>query len=552
MQSFLYNAILFQQQRDTYMQKYNEIQEAKKAEKVRIQEEHKSKMYNVVPLTDQELETFGLTLDDDYSKIPKEDIDNFNQGRGIPGALYRRSYEEYFDAEDIKNHVQKQYSEEERTRKKSKKHSQNDPGYNCKTQYYDCVKKIKEFKFDIYGIDKKLKNYKNRGVSACCGGTDVFIFYCGKNNYRFEVRFADDCDCYPGILSVSSVTDLNTNEKIDARCDLYCQNTSNNELDNFLHLISRASLNDYFNKRFSHFLNLPKLFEEHGFKINNMDLINKLVPMFSINKHDFNFYVEVENDKGSCVIIPYAKDHNLSGYCLYISPTLEQINEANADKSYYYEKKKIDINVFNHDMKQKSYKLDYESDDDFNELLKCINAYINKQNGEYGIYDNNVWRNDTEIREYLNKLKKVSFTTFINNYTGPDFDVLVKCNFSDFWVAYSNSRLNDMDFYCDFYGVRFWYDNKLSGKCFLSIQGKYYNVTETSNDYYKDKTVNYAIKDIAEKFIFEGTFDECFENMKYFLEELMKINKLIINEEEKDWKSSTDVVNCNDEIYEGW
>ena len=229
------------------------------------------------------------------------------------------------------------------------------------------------------------------------------------------------------------------------------------------------------------------------------------------------------------------KTHNGSDYCLYICPTLEKINEKNKKKSYYYEKKKIDVNVFNMDMREVSYKIDYYSEKDFTELTKCVNAYIDKQNEDYGFYDSveEVWKNNKMIEEYINSFKKMHLSTFVNNYTGPDFDVFITLNPCEktLWTALTNDHLTDMDHMYDFYGVRFWYDKKVNPeKCYLTVQGKYYDLTKLANDYYKNekefnmKTHDLGIKDIADRLTIEGSYNECFDKMKYLIEALYKIN----------------------------
>ena len=546
MESFIENARNFKQGRDAYMEKYNGIKELKKQELQKAKDLQKNKVYSENPLTLEELHLFGENIDKEYSMISKNEIDNWPSSGGIPGVFCWIEYDKYFD--DIENHIKEKDNDEKRNRKLSEKHSLNEPSYNCKQQYYDCVGKIKSFNIDIYGVDKVLKNYKNRNGSCCGGELDCFHFYCRKNIYRFEIVFSDDCDCYPGLLYVKSIEDFTTKVIIPINCDLYCQNTGAHELENFLSIINCTSLEEYFDKKFGHYLRLSELFEKNGFTV----ISQTAPPVMTINKYDFNFYCEINNGKGSCLVIPYRKEHTGSEYCLFICPTLAQINEKNKTKSYYYKKEKIDVNTFNHDMLEISYKLDYKSDDDFVELVKCVNAYIDKQNGNYGFYDltDQVWKNNKNIQQYVNTLKKFKLSSFVNNYTGPDFDVFVTFNPCEnkLWSALSNDHLTDMDHVYDFYGVTFWYDKKVNPeKCFLTIQGKYYDLTRVANDYYKNekefnmKTYDLGMKDIADKLTIEGTYDECFDKMKYFMDSLYKINY-----GEKTIKTNTEADKVND------
>ncbi|QKF94592.1 hypothetical protein QKU48_gp1134 [Fadolivirus algeromassiliense] len=517
MAHFIGQAKLFSEKRKQYLEKYNKIQEQKKESIFNKIESKKQEFYSHTKLSLDELNNIGKNIIDEFNLINNKQTDDYH---GVPGELCFFDVNNYFD--EFNKEIYKPYNDyhndEKETYEKQKNFYTDNQAENCKKVYEICLNEILKHNIDIYGIQKDLNQYKNGNTSSLCGGTTVFTFYCKKNNFKFTIEFDDDCDCFPGILSVNQVEDMTNNKIINIKCDLFCQNMSRVDLENFLLLINNTNYEEYIEHRYGDLLKLPYLLRKYQFVINfPQTLINK--KSATINTFDFTFVIEIMSKEGSCLVIPY-HEHNSANYSLYICPTLSEINRISKKKSYHYERTKIDINVFNHDMKPNSFKIDYQSEEDIENLVRCINSYIDYRNGKYGYFENGKFRNENTFLRYINKHAKnnkhISIHKYSNNFTGPDFDIFVSImpaneNFSPLTI----NRLKDTEYPYDYYGIHFYYDKKVDpDNCILTIQGKWHDLTQTANEYYANpKEFNSNIvksKSIASKYGCKGKYSECF------------------------------------------
>lgn len=331
------------------------------------------------------------------------------------------------------------------------------------------------------------------------------------------------------MLLVNNILNVITNEKISVTADLFCQNQSYVKLKNFLCLINGNSSEDYYNATYGHFLELPTLLTNYEFDVvSNIDK----VPVVTINDYKFDFYINISNRNGSCLLIPLY-DYGIDDYCLYICPTLGDIGE----------RYQLDSFTFNHNIRKHSYKFDYKSKLQIDELVKCINCHMNKQRGNYGYFDTekNKYLNDKDITAFINKYSddedipefarkniKLETDIFVDNYNGFEFDVLIKY-MSRLRYDLSFVANIQLEYIYDIYAIRMWYDkNNDPNRCHLSIQGKYFNIIDVANTYYG--TVNdlekmvFNVPNVCDENIFSGTYDECFNILTDFTESLVQIN----------------------------
>lgn len=505
-------SLKFKQGRNLYNSKYNEIQDAIKNEKLKKTTDAKTNMYANGPMTEDQLNQIGKSIDTEYNAIPKEVINNYDHV-GIPGVLCFHDYTQYFEGQE--NHKKHVYDE------KKPKQPFKDAGKNCKAQFFDCIQKIKSFGIEIYNVTKSLKKYKNRTSSSCGGGTDPFHFYCGFKQYRFKIVFDDDCDCYPGLLYIKTVENTENGQSIEVNCDLYCENTSHTVLDNFLMLINATNVEEYQEKRYGHYFVLPKLLAKNDFVLNGNTKVE-------LKDCEMKFSLDVTTDMGDkCILMPF-HDYKTEKYMINICPSIEHANnkvkEKNKNSDFVHNQEIKDTNDWKyHDaIKNDSFVFDYDSVDKIDDLIDCIDAFLDKCNGSYGYADSkHTFRNDKEIVAYC-KEKQLKYNVYCNNYYGPDFDVSINLNPDNAFNAMTYDRLSDMEYISDFYCVRMWYNRRKDTKdCFLTIQGKCIDVTKLSNAYYDDKE-NFKLKDhlniknICDMITIKGSYDECFDHLKHF------------------------------------
>lgn len=559
MNLFIEKAKEFEQQCKKYLELHRE-QVQQKTQQTKIVEKNTLDFFLInKPMTIIELHDYGTTLASEYSSISKEKINKL-PGDGVPTALSDKVRKIHFDLDlDLsfyKNHntnkEQKDPNEEIMKDQEINNEINNEiilkqsPSENCQKIYYLCLEKIQNLGIDIYGIKKDLSRYKNNLVSSIIGGTNPFIFYCKKNNYKFEIRYDDDCDCKPGILSIHSIVDCNDETTIKTQCDLFCQCKSKLVLNNFLMLLSCKNINEFMEKRYSHFIEMAESLKEKY----TVDCSTKFIEQNSINinDNDFNLIIKItDSDKNECVLIPYA-DSSMKDYLLYLCPTLDDINTTNKKKKetdcchHFYERKNIDWNTFNHDMYPR-FSFIYKSSDDLSELIKCIDYFLKYKSGKYGyceskstalnsselVSDNElIYYNETFINDTLTHNKYPDEGHIVaklysksNNYYGPEMDIILTYHRKNPYTPCLKNYLKGITYPYDNYLVRFLYDKKIDTEnCIFSIRGQWHDVTPIVEFFYQNNfditSIDNNTTEIAEKFEFKGKFSQCYELLLQF------------------------------------
>jgi len=331
-------------------------------------------------------------------------------------------------------------------------------------------------------------------------------------------------------LDTEFVTEISSGNKIKARCDFFHQNRRKIELVNFITLINSKNFEDFVNIRYKHLLELPIL-HKYGFIGKCVDVE---VKKSTINDYKINFYFKVSNNKGSCLIVPYGGyGNNDKKYILNLCHTLKEYNVKNKKKhkNDFFEYKNITNSMFS-----KSFEVEYNSIDDIEILVECINKFIDYKNKEYGYLEEGKYRNDHEIRKWVNNFVKKYEKNNINldlqiyhksyKYMGPVFDVFI--HFIPKYIiptVFALNKFKDIPYLCDVYGIHFYYDPKIdSDNCILNIQCKCFNFTEVFNkkfDPADDEWVVINVQEYMDKdiisFFFKDTYSECFKIITEFL-----------------------------------
>jgi len=500
--------------REAYSKKYEENRkQLQEIEKQKNQPDiPNDDLFNNIPLSNDDLKSLGDTAAEEYLVIKDTKRKHATSGMGIQSDLYSFNPWKYMypPTEEKQKEKKIDYGFDKKT-----------PELNYQKTYFLCVDKIISFNINIYEVKKIPTDYWNRGHSACMGGWDTFKFYCGKNNYRFVVIFTDDCDCDPGMLIVKEVTDIVNQIKIKSHCDLFCQNTKENALKNFLVLLESDNFDDFVAKRYGHFFELPKLLEASGLIVSytgELSLNNNT----KLNDYEYTFVVTVETNKGTLSISPATvwdeEDHKL-----VLHPTLDEINKERKD----FQWERIDHHVISFS-KKPSWNFNYKSDKDFPELLRCINKYQDYRNGNYGYFDE-TYLNEEFIKTYLADFKNASMTFSEYKYNTPEIDCNIQLNNTDVWQALYKDRIQSECFPHDLYWMNLKYNSETDSKCHLVIKGKVYDVIKLGNDYYKDKKVfdpkkyQLDIVDIFDDINFSGSLAECCQVIKEFLINVYKV-----------------------------
>jgi hypothetical protein len=274
---------------------------------------------------------------------------------------------------------------------------------------------------------------------------------------------------------------------------------------------------------------------DKGFDVESLNDI-KFEEM-TINYYKFNFVLEVSNKKGSCLIVPYHGDgekREMEDYILYLTPTVEEVNEKNKNKEFKHEIGDLyDVNTFNHYFVGKSSEVEYTSLADMDNLTNSIDEYIDIKSGRYGFLENETYRNDIEIRKWVKIYKESlgeSWGRYFghlskkNKYDDAGFDVFIQYHPPyETGIATLSERLKDTPFLCEGCGFHFYYNKRIDAKnCILEMECVYFDLTEVINGEWDSDLfyINYSeCKKYMEKISheFRGSYSKCFDLVVDFI-----------------------------------
>ena len=480
--SFFINSKKYKEQRDEYQQHF----------KARVAPPKKRVIFKSdAPMSISELHHIGSSIEYDYNKLSREDIEIH---LGVSCELdvnYIKIFEASEDAPPF-------FPEEQL----------DDAGLNCWVRYIQSTHTINSLNFDVYGVEIDITQFKNRTVSCLIAECSPFVFHCGKNIYRFDVVYSDDCDCFPGILSVHNIYNTVTKEKVDFYCDLYSQNTSKTKFNNFLMLLKTQSLDEYFSERYGWFL---KLSEQLSLDFN---VLGENYEKSKVNI-SHNTFIMIEGRYNDKIVLFIDENTQCDDYNLYI-----------VDASHWEEKYS--------QRDRMKYSLEHPSDTPYEVLKDCINEFSRRNSGQYGYYnEKQCYQNEKVFLDYL-KNDNIRDTVIKDHYyKGPEFDVVMlyipKYERDD---ALCHEHLKDMCFPLDVYYIRITASISEVKFC---ISAKLHDLTKFANDYYaQPNTTNYYLsyrrcpafpkyaycfEDIGE-FELTGSYDTCINTLKYFLENI--------------------------------
>lgn len=477
----------------------------------------KIKAYNSKPMTPEELGDFGKDIVTEYQFI----VDNNKLSSLDEKFKYclsssfsqTQDYWKFFDETTRFN----KKVDDEYVDYKPKKDKSISAAQRCQDYYNESIQKLIHYNINILAITKDLASFSDSTETGVMGGTTFFIFYCQKNNFTFECTLEDDCDCGP-MLHVRELKDVNTNEKIDISCDINCLNTGSQILQKFLMLINNEDHNDFLDKKYGHIFKLPELLRNAKFVVSDPKSIINETTFDLVSPRDWRFEdskIVVQTDRGNCVLIP-EKQWNGDKLVVNIFPE-KRPDKCEVHEALFGQRSERDYCIT----------IDYNSDDDFENLLQSIEYFFNHWTGHYGYYDaqTQTFKNDNDVKEFWasrntqNSECPLNFSS-VNKNNG--FDLLITYKSVPSNGSLMIGRLKNVAYPYDIYVMNFKYDKiKDPVNCYLTIEGKWHDLVQFAHEYDKDHTISYDLRNMCDKLEFKGTFNECFCNINYFLENLV-------------------------------
>lgn len=346
-------------------------------------------------------------------------------------------------------------------------------GPRLKLIFMDCVKTLHSFGIEIYAVRKNLGNYQNG--NNCCLRYGVFVFSCRKNNFEFKFTFIDDGDCPAGYFCTSEIKNTLTKTKSNILCsfNIITDYTKKYKFDfsqqKFMALISGMIEAQFRDKFYGPLWRIPKLLEKSTkYKIT--------VPTVKLNYfndaiHYNKYYIKVNKNDKQLILFP-SVCNEIKLYFTDIVPL--QVNEC-----------------------RNNYRFTYKNDSDIDTLVKYINEYFNRLEGNYGYKEAGKYFNDkTFMSDFPDKTLKVINThstqsIYIQNidiYCNDTLDIDNISGFDIFFVLGCSTntvvKIN-MDFVVDYYGVRFTFDKRIDPlNCVLTICPMYKHININSDTIY--------------------------------------------------------------------
>ena len=318
------------------------------------------------------------------------------------------------------------------------------------------VQTIKGLNFEINSYEKGPLDYKNHDT-----------YYCQYKDWVFIIKYYNDPDIEEGILALYNPINIKTKKVIEYYCDLWCNNTSREKLEDLIFLLDNG-LEAFINKKYSFVNKLPDLLKDKGLEV--------ISENYSFAPYTYNGYLKVIlNDdkfiKKSCIL----KIKNVSSD----GATIILQEKENNFYDYF----------------QKKYSFIYNGEEDIEELIKCITCFIEEINGLYGFYENGKFYQgkdiDMLIEEMKDKVKKNYYEDYnchkvnINNslinkareedhYKGIDI-------YREFTIVFDNCYHENEKTIRQTFNITFKYDkNTDENNCLLNIELNTRNLIDCS------------------------------------------------------------------------
>jgi len=447
----------FKQIREIYNNEYptyeTELLQKKKIAKGKSTTRIKSETF----FTIDELKELGLKIGLDYKPVP------YKFEGGISGKLYMLTTP---TPHIFKNFDPTIYRVPDNCRsdneKMSSKYINLKIPERLNKMFINCVNIINSMEIQIYALDIKLENYHNGSVSMLCGGCDVFIFSCRKNNFEIDFIFYDDCDWPNGSLIVNRIFNTTIQTTIEHRTSFeisdYFKSDYTDDYDKrkFLAIINGVFVDDFKNQIYGHIIRLPQLLADlTDFKIEHSNIPDEYFDTAYLS----DYYIQVNSENNCCLLTPGTHTK------LYLSKSVLNLRMLWSCDYYCFT---------------------YKSDTDIKKLTKCLTEYMDRIDGVYGYKENEIYYSEEYFKTKFPDLK-IHLANDIDNLTGFDLYFILYGNQNDNKMSkypiMSEDRMNT-SYIMDCYGIRFYFNKNIDpDNCVLTIDSMCVDAITLANEF---------------------------------------------------------------------
>ena len=229
---------------------------------------------------------------------------------------------------------------------------------NCSTELLNLI--------DKYNF--KIKSYIKNADYGEFYHELLETYYCEFNNWSFTINNYSDVDIAEGIFQVSNIKNKITGEKVDFYCDLGCRNTSYIQLEKFIKFLSFKSNSEFVEDYYGEYMKLPKLLIKNGVDCEIVKEEYSLNSIGTILKIDEKVYLGFGRDYEDQVFI------------------------------------KLSDKIKRHTVRDELvYNFEYKSEQDIEELIKCIKCFKEHVEGKVGFLESGKYFGNKAIERYIDK-----------------------------------------------------------------------------------------------------------------------------------------------------
>lgn len=442
------------------------------------------------------------------------------------------------DSNNVKYKQKKKEADELQAQKEAEKTLKVVAGYtNTDYRKENCSSELLGL-IDRYGFE--IKSYElNMEEQESYYDTLLETYHCKYKDWLFDVNNYSDVDIAEGIFSVTNLKNLKTGEKVEYYCDLGCRNTGEGDLKKLLRFLDCRTEKEFAKKEYAACMELPSILRQAGIDV------DVKVEKFTLDHPCLAISINYENKDNQGKYIRYKKVliRMLShlGDELQIFITKDKGWEMNSDRY---------LSPISYG--ERFYSFKYNSSDDVDELIKCIDAYYDHINGNIGFFEDDKFYSNGDVDKFFEGLRndkkaydkwnyyaiRVNGVTpsyrkyesnrhnILDKYKGIELNTETEIVFNDAGQWSEGDEINKSI-------IKVVYDKNIdSNNCILNIENYIYtDDDEYLQEVYDDESAyEYSMKMNPQFMVgqveFRGSFSEVMAKIKEYVYNMCKIYEI--------------------------
>lgn len=348
-------------------------------------------------------------------------------------------------------------------------------------------------------------------------------YHCSYNDWKFDVSNCSDCDIDEGIFRIDSLRNSKTDQKVKFYCDLGCRNTGEDRLERFLKFLEYDSEESFIKEFYREHLLIPDLLKKKGVDVINID-----------NKYSLEKINTVMTVKNNLYIVVYKGWHD-DVRLIVTNDKKWDVNSSNELSNMF--------------LGSRGYYFDYKSEEDIDELIKCMYAFEEHIKGNIGYLESGRYCNNIDISRYFESLNKPEIAheqwnhyhirvdmknqwdgrgygstliPIVNKYKGIEISKVVELTFNDAAQWSIGDEINKSI-------ITILYDKNIDKEnCLLTIENYIFEssdnyIIEDYDDDLDEYITNHNSRFLVGKLEFKGSFSYIMQTIDAYVKKMCEI-----------------------------